>query len=254
MARIISIAIHKGGTGKTVTAINLGAGLAREGKRTLIVDLDQQGHCALGLGVEIAEGDLTLRDFFGEPGTFHLKRVIKDTAIENLSIAPSTIRLAPVAQALFGRPKREEILKRGLSPIEKDFDYILIDCPPTLGPMTECGITAAHLVIIPCRMEARAADALVDLLDLITTLKGDGFNEYRILINQFDTRTSVTNEVVMTQLEPWKGSFLSTIIPHNEALNQAQIEGSDIFTFDPKSKGASAYDELTKEILEYGNK
>lgn len=222
--------------------------------RTLIVDLDPQGHCSLGLGVEIAEGDLTLRDFFSEPGTFHIKRVIKKTSLENLSVAPSTIRLAPVAQALYVRPKREDILKRGLAAVDKDFDYILVDCPPTLGVLTECGITAANFVIIPCRMEARSADGLVDLLDILTTLKGDEFDSYGILINQFDTRKSITNEVVMTQLEPWKEHFLRAIIPHNEALNQAQIEGSDIFRFDPKSKGATAYEELTKEILRYGDK
>lgn len=253
MANIIAIATHKGGAGKTVTAINLGAGLAREGKRTLIVDLDPQGHCSLGLGLEIAKDDLTLRDFFMEPGTFHLKRVIKETAVENLSVAPSTIRLAPVARTLYGRPKREEILKRGLAPIEKDFDFFLLDCPPTLGVLTECGITAAHSVIIPCKMEARAADGLVDLLDIIATLKGEGFEKYKILINQFDTRKSVTNEVVMTQLGPWKEHFLSTIVPYNESLNQAQMAGNEIFTFDPKSKGATAYQELAKEILKYGN-
>ena len=252
MARKIAVATHKGGTGKTVTTISLSAGLARAGKRTLTVDLDPQGHCALGLGVDLAESDLTLRDFFTEPGTFHLRRIIKETAIPALFIAPSTIRLAPVTQALYMKPKREEILSRALTAIEKDFDYIVIDCPPTLGVMTECGINAADTVIIPCKMEARAADGLVDLLDLITMLKGEGFNSYHILINQFDPRKTVTNEVILAQLDPWKKHFLSSVIPPNEALNQAQIEGTDIFAHAPTSKGAVAFEELTREILRHG--
>lgn len=153
----IALATHKGGTGKTVTAINLASGLAREGKRTLLIDLDPQGHCALGLGLELEDNALTLKDFFTEPNSFPLKKVIRQTETENLFIAPSTIRLAPVAQALYVRPKREDILKKSIAQVEKEFDFILIDCPPTLGTMTENGITAADLLIVPCKMEARAA-------------------------------------------------------------------------------------------------
>lgn len=252
MAKTIAIATHKGGTGKTVTAMALGAGLARVGKRVLLVDLDPQGHCSLGLGVEIEEGNLTLRDFFSEPGAFPLKKVIQGTHIPNLFIAPSTIRLAPVGQSLYMRTKREEILKKGLAPIQSEYDFVLIDCPPALDVFTELGINAADLVIVPCKMEARAADGLVDLLDKIFVLKGEGFDNYRVLITQLDVRKSVTNEVVMTQLAPWKGRFFKASIPQSEQLNQAQMERTDIFSFDAKGKGALAYEALVKEVLSYG--
>jgi chromosome partitioning protein len=254
MAKIIAIATHKGGTGKTVTAIALGAGLARAGKRILLVDLDPQGHCSLGLGVELNDSELTLRDFFSEPSAFPLKKIIKQTHLQNLFIAPATIRLAPVSQSLYMRTKREEILKKGLAPIQGDYDFILIDCPPTLGVLTEAGIEASDLIIVPCRMDARAADGLVDLLDVIFTLKGEAFDNYRILITQYDSRKSVTNEAVMTQLAPWKDKFFKTFIPQSEQLNQAQMERTDVFTFDPKGRGALAYQELAKEIMTYGKK
>jgi chromosome partitioning protein len=254
MAITIAIATHKGGTGKTVTTMSLGAGLAKNGKKTLLVDLDPQGHCSLGLGVELKDRDLTLKDFFAEPSTFPIKRVIHSTNTENLFIAPSTIRLAPIGQSLYMKPKREEILKKGLNSVQNDFEYILLDCPPTLGVLAETGITAADFVIIPCQMEARAADGLVDLLDLIYTLKGENFQNYRILITKMDNRKSVTNEVIMEQLSQWKQKFFKAKIPLNESLNQMQMARTDIFSYDAKGKGAKAYWELTKEILKNGNK
>jgi chromosome partitioning protein len=252
MAKTIAIATHKGGTGKTVTAMALGAGLARAGKKTLLVDLDPQGHCSIGLGVELEEKELTVRDFFSEPTAFPLKRVIRATHLPNLFIAPSTIRLAPVSQSLYMRTKREEILNKGLAQIQGEYKYILIDCPPTLGVLTESGIEASDLIVVPCRMDARAADGLVDLLDVIFTLKGEDFGNYRILITQYDSRKSVTNEAVMAQLAPWKDKFFKTFIPQSEQLNQAQMERTDVFSFDARGKGALAYEELTKEVMNYG--
>ena len=254
MAKTIAIATHKGGTGKTVTAMGLGAGLARSKKKTLLVDLDPQGHCSLGLGLELGDDDLTIRDFFSEPGAFPLSRIIRPTQIPALSIAPSNIRLAPVAQFLYMRTKREEILRKGLRHVQSEFDYILIDCPPSLDVLTEAGVAAADSIIIPCKMEARAADGLVDLLEMVYALKGEHFENYRILITHFDSRKSVTNDAVMVQLAPWKDKILRTVIPQNEPLNQAQIERTDIFSFDPKGKGALAYESLTKDILKYGHK
>ncbi len=251
MTTTIAVATHKGGVGKTVTSMALGAAFARAHKETLLVDLDPQGHCALGLGVEIEEQGFTIRDFFHEPGTFPLTRVIRPTHVSNLFIAPSNIRLAPVSQALYMKTKREEILRKGLQPVNNKYDYIVIDCPPTLGVLSEAGIEAADHIIVPCKMEARAADGLVDLLDVIFALKGEDFDNYHILITHFDGRKTVTNEAVMTQLSEWKQKFFTSFIPLNEALNQAQMERTDIFSFDPKGKGAQAYEALSKEILSY---
>lgn len=254
MTTTIAIATHKGGVGKTVTAMGLSAGIARAGKQTLLVDLDPQGHCSLGLGIEFGDDDLTMRNFFSEPQAFPLKRVIRPTHVPGLAIAPSNIRLAPVSQALYMRTRREELLKRGFAPILSQYEFILIDCPPTLGVLTEAGINAADLIIIPCKMEARAADGLVDLLDVIFALKGEDFEGYRILITHYDARKSVTNEAVMAQLAPWKDKFLETYIPLSEPLNQAQMERTDIFSFDLKCKGAHAYEALTEEIINHDSK
>lgn len=250
-AKVLSIATHKGGTGKTVTAMALGAALARAGQRTLLVDLDPQGHCTLGLGVELNENDPTLRDFFAEPAQ-PLRRILRPTQVSHLHILPSNIRLARVAQALYMRPKREELLRRGLAPLLGQYDFVVVDCPPSLGVLTEAGIAAADLIIIPCQMEARAADGLVDLLEVITIIKGDAFEDWRILLTKFDGRKTVTNEAVLAALSQWESKLFKTSIPQSEPLNQAQIERTDIFSFDARSKGALAYEAFTKEILGYG--
>lgn len=250
-AKTLTIATHKGGTGKTVTAMALAAGLARAGKQTLLVDLDPQGHCTLGLGVELNDGDPTLREFFSEP-PLPLNRLIRETGVSGLHIAPSTIRLARVAQSLYMRPKREEFLRRGLRDIKDQYQFIIADCPPSLGVLTETGIAAADFIIIPCLMEARAADALVDLLEVMSILKGEGFDKWGILLTKVDGRKTITNQAVMAALAPWEKKIFKTSIPQSEPLNQAQIERTDIFNFEPKSKGALAYEAFTKEILHYG--
>jgi chromosome partitioning protein len=251
-AKTITIATHKGGTGKTVTAMALGAGLARAKKKTLIVDLDPQAHSTIGLGLELTNGDLTLREVLSEPPT-PVTKIIRDTHLDFLKVAPSHIRLERIAQSLYARPKREELLKRALREVIDSYDFIVIDCPPSLGVLTETGIAAADLVLIPSQMEARAADGVVDLLELVAVLKGDGWNEWRILLTKVDSRKSVTNEAVMAALSKWQDKILKTVIPQSEPLNQAQIERTDIFTYEPDSKGAIAYKALTEEILNHGN-
>jgi chromosome partitioning protein len=247
-AKTIAIATHKGGTGKTVTAMALGAGLARLGKVCLLMDLDPQGHSTLGMGFEVKPEEPTIRDFFQEPGG-RFDGIILETDVPNLHLVPSDIRLARVAASLYGRLRREDILLRGIKKIEQDYDFIVLDCPPALNPLTEAGIAAADLVIVPCQMEARAADALVDLLEIIEDLKGKDFGNWWILLTRVDARKSVTVDAVMRSLDPWKDRILQTRIPQAETLNQAQIARKDIFEFDPKGKAAQAYDALTKEIL-----
>jgi chromosome partitioning protein len=247
----IAIATHKGGTGKTVTAMALSAALARAGKTCLLIDLDPQGHSTLGLGVDIDDGAPTIREFFHEPSV-PLRQLIRETHVPGCHIIPANIRLARIAQALYMRPKREELLKRGLTPLLSHYRFIVMDCPPALGVLTETAIAAADLVIIPCQMEARAADGLVDLVEIISIIKGDTFNEWRILLTKVDSRKTTTNQAVMAALAPWQQKIFKTVIPQSEPLNQAQIERTDIFSFEPQSKGALAYEAFTKEILRYG--
>jgi chromosome partitioning protein len=244
----ISIATHKGGTGKTVTAMALAAALARGGHKSLIVDLDAQGHSTLGLGVELADNDPTLRDIFTDPPV-PAGRIIRRTDCPGLDILPSNIRLERVAQFLYMRPKREEVLRRALLPVAGSYEFIVIDCPPSLGAITETGIAAADLIVIPCQMEARAADGLVDLLEIISILKGETWNYWRILLTKVDHRKTTTNQAIMGALQRWQDKTFQTAIPQSEPLNQAQIARTDIFSFDAKCKGAIAYQSLTKEVL-----
>ena len=251
-ARTISIATHKGGTGKTVTAMGLSSALTRaKGKKTLLVDLDPQGHSTLGLGVELNDSEPMLRELF-EQRPLPIDQVIKKTHLKGLDVVPSNIRLERFAHMLYTRPKREEILKRALRPVSNKYDFIVVDCPPSLGALTEAGIAAADLMLIPCQMEARAADGLADLLEVIGIIKGESFSAWRILLTKVDTRKTITNQAVMETLSPWQDKILKTSIPQSEPLNQAQIERTDIFNFEPKSKGALAYEALTEEILNYG--
>ncbi len=247
----IAIATHKGGTSKTVTAVSLSAGLAKSGKLTLLVDCDPQAHSSKALNVEVTDSEPSLQELLADLRS-PIARVIKQTQLQKLQLIPSTIRLERQAQALYTRPKREELLKQALSPIGRQYDYIIIDCPPSLGVLTEAAITAANLVIVPCLMEARAADALVDLLDLITALRGKRFDAWRILLTKVDSRKTVTNQAVMTSLRQWKHKMFRISIPQSEPLNQSQIMRTDVFSYAPSSKGAAAYQALTKEILRYG--
>jgi chromosome partitioning protein len=155
---------------------------------------------------------------------------------------------------MYSRPKREEILQKALGPILSEYDFVVLDCPPSLGPLTETAIAAANLVLIPCQMEARAADGLVDVLELVSVIKGADFDAWRILITKYDPRKSVTNEAILAGLARWKDKMFATTIPQSEPLNQAQIQRTDIFTFDPNSAGAIAYTALATEIQSYGQK
>ena len=250
-AKTIAIATHKGGTGKTVTAMALGAALARARQQCLLIDLDPQGHSTLGLGIELDDKAPTLREFFHEPPV-PLSRLIRETHVAGLHIVPSNIRLARVAQALYMRPKREELLQRGIHPLRDHYAFIVADCPPALGALTEAAIAAADLIVIPCQMEARAADGLVDLLEIISLIKGEDFDDWRILLTRVDNRKTTTNQAVMASLAPWEKKIFKITIPQAESLNQAQIARTDIYNFEPKSRGALAYEAFAREIRHYG--
>jgi chromosome partitioning protein len=247
-ATTISIATHKGGTGKTVSAMAIGSALARGGKRTLLVDLDPQGHSTIGLGLELNDGAPTVRDVFADSAA-SVGRIIRQTHLDALDVLPSDIRLERASHLIYTRPKREEVLRRALQPVMGEYEYVVVDCPPSLGPLTESAIAAADIVIVPCQMEARAADGLIDLLEVVHIIKGDDFERWRILLTRVDNRRTVTNEVVLESLSQWKDKIFKTTIPQSEPLNQAQIQRTDIYTFDPKSKGAAAYQSLIETEL-----
>ena len=247
MNRTIAVCTHKGGTGKTVTALGLAAGFADSGRRCLLVDLDPQAHSTVGIGVDAV--DPTLNEFFARHPAIPLRDVIQHAPDrDHLDIAPSDLRLSWTAEGLAGRPKKEDLLRRGLRQVADDYDVVVIDTPPSLGVMTQNAVVAADFILIPAPAEARAANAIVDILELVHLLKGEAFNAHRVLLTRMDSRKSKTNAAVLAAILPWSGIVLRTVIPQSEPLNQAQMARQDIFRFDPGSTGATAYRELINEL------
>jgi len=247
MARKIAICTHKGGTGKTVTALALATGFAREGHRCLLIDLDPQGHSTIGIGGNF-QGP-TLKEFFEQHPTLPFQQITYKTPVsDRLQIAPSDLRLAWTAEGLGARPKREELLKRSLAAVEAQYDWIFMDTPPSLGVLTQNAVNAADFLVIPTLAEARATNAIVDLLELVSLMKGDSFEDYRILLTRVDGRKSRTNHAVLEALQPWIKKIFDTVIPQCEALNQAQMTQQDIYSYDPASTGALSYQDLIHEI------
>jgi chromosome partitioning protein len=246
---VISVINQKGGTGKTTTSINLSSGLCQQGKKALVIDIDPQANATTGLNHEVKQGQLSIKDIL-ENGVDPSEAII-DTHREGLKLIPSTIKLSVTAEQLYSKVFREALLSRALKPISKQYDYIIIDCPPNLGVLTVNAIYASDFIIIPCETSRSSLDGINDLLNVITLIKGKNFINYRLLLTLMDSRNKVTNEIVMDELAPFQEKLFKTIISRNEALNQSQFAREDIFTFDPKSRGAQDYQNLTMELLQH---
>ncbi|MBM4273370.1 MAG: ParA family protein [Deltaproteobacteria bacterium] len=253
MSTVVAIINQKGGTGKTTTAINLSAGLAYQGYRTLVVDLDPQGHTTIGLGVEPDSFQECMAEVLSVPRK-RIAEVIVATYIPGLYLAPSHIRLARAAEQCYTRVFREMILAQSLEGLE--FDFVLIDCPPSLGVLTTNSLFSCSFIIIPCQISRYSLDGLADLLTTVETVKNLSPEElfeqdlFRILLTTYDRRNRVTNEYILEQLKPYRDKTFATFIMKNEALNQAQIAQKAIFDYDPRSSGAHDYRQLTTEFLE----
>lgn len=252
MSHVVAVINQKGGTGKTTTTINLGAGLAYRGHRTLLVDLDPQAHTTIGIGVDPDESRECMAEVFTLPRK-PIRDVIVETYIPWLFLAPAHIRLARAAEAAYSRVFKEAILAHSLKSV--DFDFIIIDCPPSLGVLTTNSLFACDFIIIPCQISRYSLDGLADLLQTIETVKDLSSQElfegdhFRILLTMYDRRNRVTNEYILEQLKPYRERTFATLIMKNEALNQAQIAQKSIFDYDPKSSGALDYQRLTDEFL-----
>ena len=244
---------QKGGTGKTVTSINLSGGLAREGKKTLLIDMDPQGHSTIGIGIDPVELKASMYDVLASRAP--LKEIIVPSYIAGLDVAPSHIKLASGAEQLYSRMFRESILFQTLRSFDELYDFIVIDCPPALGVLTVNALYASDFIVVPCQMSRYSLDGLADLLETIGAIKTEnqssqeGFKHLGILLTMFDKRNKVTNEFILSQLESHKERMFETVIMKNEALNQASIAQKVIFDFEPNSQGASDYTKLTQEIL-----
>lgn len=250
MARVISVVNQKGGVGKTTTTVNLGACLADAGKRVLLVDMDAQGNATSGIGIK--KSDVTNDIYDVLVNEVPIKEVIQQTARERLDIAPATIQLSGAEIELTSMMARESRLKTALSDITEEYDYVLIDCPPSLGHLTINSFSASDSILIPVQCEYYALEGLSQLLNTIRLVQKHFNADLRIegvLLTMYDARTNLGSEVVEEVRKYFRERVYDTIIPRNVRLSEAPSHGQSIIDYDPKSKGAENYHALAKEVM-----
>ena len=250
MGRIISVSNQKGGVGKTTTTVNIAAFLAEKGKRVLIIDIDPQGNAGFGIGINAEEMETTLYEVLIDQ--IPLEDAIFKTEIDNLSIIPSNIHLSGAQVDLLDADGKEFILKKKLEPLKKQYDYIFIDCPPSLGILTLNSLVAADSVLIPLQCEYYALEGLNQLLRIIVmvqerlnrSLKIEG-----VVLTMYDPRTNLANQVVNDVREYFKEKVFDSIIPRNVKLSEAPSFGKPIGIYDKTCPGSMAYEKLAEEVM-----
>lgn len=253
MGRIIAIANQKGGVGKTTTSVNLSACLAYLGKKVLLIDIDPQGNASSGLGVK--KGDLESCIYDVIINDEDIKDVIHQTAIENLYIVPATISLAGAEIELVSMVSREVRLKKSVQEIKNNFDYIIIDCPPSLGLLTVNALTASDAIIIPVQCEYYALEGLSQLLSTVRLVQKhlnkslviDG-----VLLTMLDARTNLGLQVIDEVKRYFQDKVYRSIIPRNVRLSEAPSHGKPVLLYDAKSRGSEAYLEFAREVIKNG--
>jgi len=251
MARIISIVNQKGGVGKTTTAINLGAYLSYLGKKVLLVDIDPQANASSGLGVNIREIKKGIYDVLILDHPIH--KVILKTKHRDYSLVPSHVNLAGANVELVNFEDREFVLSKKISEIESSYDFIIIDCPPSLGLLTINGIVACREIIVPVQAEYYALEGLSQLMETISLIKENLNPDLEILgalITMFDPKHKLSRDVLHELYRYFPKRIFRTAIPRNIRLAEAPSHGKSILKYDKNSKGARAYHKLSKEILE----
>lgn len=251
MGKAIAIFNQKGGVGKTTTNINLAACLAKRGKKVLMVDIDPQGNTTSGIGIKKRTLKTTLYDALIDT-SFDVKKAVLPTNTENLYIIPASVDLAAVEVELAHLEGREGRLKRIIDAVKSDFDYILVDCPPSLGILTINSLTAVDSVLIPIQCEFYALEGVSQLISTIEMVrKRLNPNLYidGVILSMFDGRTNLANAVVEDVRNFFGAAMYDTIIPRNVRLAEAPSYGVPIITYDPSAQGAKAYQAFTKEFL-----
>ena len=251
MGRVIAVANQKGGVGKTTTAINLSACLAEKGQKVLAIDMDPQGNMTSGLGIDKDEVEKNIYDLMiGQVG---VEEVLQKEAIENLDIIPTSIDLSAAEIELIGVDDKEFIIRNAVQPIKDDYDYIIIDCPPSLSMLTINAMTTADSVLVPIQCEYYALEGLSQLIYTINLVK-DRLNP-KLTINgvvftMYDGRTNLSMQVIENVRNNLNQTIYDTIIPRGVRLAEAPSHGLPITQYDNRSTGAKAYMALAKEVIE----
>ena len=251
MGRIIAIANQKGGVGKTTTAINLASCLAEIGKEILVIDIDPQGNTTSGFGLDKDEIENTVYELMLDECTIK-ESMIKVENIEHLTIIPSNVNLAGAEIELLGINEKEYILKNAVDYIKDDYDFIIIDCPPSLNMLTVNAMTTADTVLVPIQCEYYALEGisqLIHTIDLVQERLNPNLKIEGVVFTMYDARTNLSSDVVDTVKENLNTTVYQTIIPRNVRLAEAPSHGLPINLYDPKSTGAESYRNLAKEIM-----
>jgi len=250
MGRVIAIANQKGGVGKTTTAVNLSASIAHLGEKVLLVDIDPQGNATSGLGMEKSKIKQCVYNLLINGSV--MEKLIVSTGRSNLSLVPATIQLAGAEIELVSTVSREVKLRNALESVMEKYQFIIIDCPPSLGLLTINALTAAHEVMIPIQCEYYALEGLGQLMNTIELVKKHLNPELKIegvVLTMFDTRTNLSNQVVEEVKNYFKGLVHESVIHRNVRLSEAPSHGKPILEYDSKSKGNQVYIDLAHEVI-----
>lgn len=252
MGKAIAIFNQKGGVGKTTTNINLAACLAIKGKKILVLDIDPQGNTTSGLGVSKRKLSDTVYNILIDK-TYDPRRAIIHTSVENLDLIPASVDLAGAEVELVQIEEREKTLKKGLDKVKDDYDYIFIDCPPSLGLLTINSLTAVDSVLIPIQCEFYALEGvsqLVSTIELVKKSLNPKLEIEGVVLSMFDGRTNLSAAVVQEVKKYFRDKVYSTVIPRNVTLAEAPSYGQPVIKYDPRSRGAEAYVDFAEEFLE----